>query len=241
MTPPACECELVVARYREDLAWLRRVPSAVRITVYDKSGEPSPHPALPNVGNESHSYLHHIVSHWDRLAGVTVFAQGRPFDHVPDFHRLLRRIARGDLVVPGFLWLGFVVDCDDREGTLLREWSKNREGRALPMDTVWPALWPGPVPDRFVFYPGGHFAATAGQIRRRPRDFYERALALITEIPDAGHCIERCWDRIFDADGVAPEHRAGPFPVYFRPIRRLGLTWESVPVPPHGDARTHPC
>ncbi|MFH0909189.1 MAG: hypothetical protein V1929_10535 [bacterium] len=28
--------ELVVARYAEDLSWLRRVPKAARVTVYDK-------------------------------------------------------------------------------------------------------------------------------------------------------------------------------------------------------------
>ena len=34
--------ELVVARYQEELNWLRRVPKTWRITVYDKSAAPEP-------------------------------------------------------------------------------------------------------------------------------------------------------------------------------------------------------
>ena len=29
--------------------------------------------ALPNVGNEGHSYLHHLVERYDSLAAVTLF------------------------------------------------------------------------------------------------------------------------------------------------------------------------
>ncbi len=56
--------ELVVARYAEDLAWLRNIPPQIRATVYDKNPNDS-HPGarqLPNVGREAHTYLHHICS-----------------------------------------------------------------------------------------------------------------------------------------------------------------------------------
>ena len=73
--------ELVVARYREELNWLRRVPKSVRVTIYDKSAAPQPGAiALPNVGREAHTYLHHIVSRYESLSEVTVFCQGKPFD-----------------------------------------------------------------------------------------------------------------------------------------------------------------
>ena len=99
-SPPSIA--LVVARWREDLAWLRRVPPAVALHVYDKGGDAAdllPPPlrrrvhleVLPNAGREAHTYLHHLAHRYDRLADLTVFAQGRPFDHVPDLHRLLRR------------------------------------------------------------------------------------------------------------------------------------------------------
>ena len=52
--------ELVVARYREDLSWLRNIPPQIRATVYDKSQDGSTPVApntqyLENVGREAHT------------------------------------------------------------------------------------------------------------------------------------------------------------------------------------------
>jgi len=81
-------CELVIARYNEDISWSRNFANCTLTTVYDK-GEPLPKrqlqeaagplarsTQLPNVGREAHTYLHHIVTHYDRLASTTIFFQG---------------------------------------------------------------------------------------------------------------------------------------------------------------------
>lgn len=224
------DLELVVARYDEDLKWLRRVSGSFRITIYDKGGDREGAIPLENVGDEAHTYLHHIVSRYDSLAKVTVFAQGRPFDHVPDLHRRLSRLAEGVESVDAFRWLGFVVDHDDPEGKrLFRSWSKNEDGRLLDLAGFCQALWGGVTPERFVFYPGAQFIVSAELIRRQPVSFYQRALALSATFPDAGHCLERTWDRVFDCDGLPESLRGLELPIYLRPIRRLGITWDSVP------------
>ena len=66
-----------MAHYDEDLTWTtpyRRVR-----TVYSKGprAEKLPFIQLPNVGREQHSYLEHIVRHYDDLAEHTVFMHGR--------------------------------------------------------------------------------------------------------------------------------------------------------------------
>ncbi|MDA0578415.1 MAG: DUF3431 domain-containing protein [Verrucomicrobia bacterium] len=226
----AADLELVVARYREDLAWLRRVPPAIRVTVYDKGGDLPDALPLPNVGHEAHTYLQHVVSRYDSLAPLTVFCQGRPFDHVPDMQRRLKRLATGEARVAGFHWFGFVIDWDDAQGAhLFQKWSKNRDGRGLALNAFWCRLWDTPPPARHVFVPGAHFAVTAEQIRRQPHAFFERALNISVQVPDAGHCFERTWDRVFGADGIPADLRARELPVYLRPIRRLGITWADVP------------
>ena len=79
--PPPCT-HVVVARYREDLRWLAPVARwATRVFVYDKGGgevreedrglyaRPNvTRVVLPNVGREAHTYLHHMVEHYDALA-----------------------------------------------------------------------------------------------------------------------------------------------------------------------------
>jgi hypothetical protein len=224
-----CRLELVVAHCREDLSWLRKVPAAFRVTVYSKGGDAVPAAPLPNVGREAHTYLHHIVDRYESLAARTVFAQGRPFDHVPELRRILRDMAGGRAQAEGFQWLGFVVDWDDRTGSrLFRTWSKNTDRRPLDMARFWRTLWDEPVPERFTFYPGAHFVVTAELVRRRARAFYERARTTAAALPDAAHCFERCWDRVFGVDGIPPALRHRPLPLYLRPVRRLGLTWQSV-------------
>lgn len=216
--------ELVVARHREDLRWLRRVPKTIRVTVYDKGEHADAKHPLPNIGREAHTYLHHIVSHYDDLAPVTVFAQGKPFDHVSNFHAVLRNVADGEtgLNTDGFRWLGHIVDWDDPAGSrLFQNWTKNPERTPLPLEEFSRALWNEPAPPRSVFYPGANFVASRELIHRRPRSFYERALGLSATPPDAAHCFERTWDRVFGTNGIPPELRGRELPIYLKPIRRL--------------------
>lgn len=223
--------ELVIARYQEDLQWIRRVPKRFRVTVYNKGGDTPVTPPrrnleiidLPAKGREEQAYLHHMVRRYDDPADITVFAQGKPFDHVPSFHKHLHQIAFQEVEVDGFLWLGFIIDEDDATGSLLfQRWGGNPAGESLPLDEFFQALWEEPAPDRVTFYPSAHFAVTAERLRSRPRPFYERARRISAGLPHAGHCFERVWDRMFSVDGIPETYRDAPKPVYLRNIRRLG-------------------
>jgi hypothetical protein len=152
-----------------------------------------------------------------------VFSQGRPFDHAADFHRVLRELAAGRRSLADFQWLGFIIDTDDARGRrLFARWSKNPEGRGLGLDQFCRRLLGEPAPALVRFFPGAQFALTAECARRRPLDFYRRALDLSVEFPDAAHCFERVWDRVFGVLGVDPALLQGRDTVYLKPIRRLG-------------------
>jgi len=91
---------LVIARYAEPLNWLLQAPDEIRIIVYNK-GEAITDPAVlyrverieprRNFGRESETYLHHIAKHRTdaERPGYTIFCQGNPFTHSPDFLKLL--------------------------------------------------------------------------------------------------------------------------------------------------------
>lgn len=221
--------ELVVARHRERLEWTRRVPRSLRVSVYDTGAGlvpvTLPHAAivpLPDVGREDHSYLTHLVQRYDTLAPLTVFCQGHPFDHAHDLHRVLRALDSGAVRVEAFHWLGFIIDSDDARGRrLFVPWSKNRDRRELELDRFHRELFGEAAPEWVRFYPGAQFAVTAACVRTRPRSFYERALALSESFPDAGHCFERLWDRIFGVTAVDPAVLGGEMCRYLKPIRRL--------------------
>lgn len=227
--------ELVVARYREDLRWLRRVPRSVRITVYNKGVEIDPGLAgilsegheisfhrLENEGREAHSYLTHLVRKYAEIAPVTVFCQGHPFDHAPDFHDRMRGMAEGGERPPPFLWYGFLEETDDRHGRrLFVPWSKNPERKELETGRLYEELFGGASPDFFHFRGGAQFAVTREAVHRRGPEFYQRALDLSVGIPLAAHSYERIWDRIF-GDPVIDPSSLGPEGVrYLKRIRRL--------------------
>lgn len=226
---------LVVARYREDVGWLRNVPKSLEIALYDKGEEPVPvgafasarHERLENVGREAHTYLHHILSRWDDLDELTVFVQGRPFDHCSDLHPILRAlVASPEGVVPesGFRWLGFLIDTDDPRGRRLYvPWSKNPERKELAVDEFWAALFATEVPEWFRFYGGGQFIVRRDLILQRGRAFWERAMAIAVDFPDAAHCFERTWDHVFSVQGVDPALLGGELCRVLKPVKRSAL------------------
>lgn len=62
---------IVVARYEEDISWIRGKCFVVQ------KGE-----HMPNVGLEPSSYFWYIVNHYNELSGTYLFMQGDPFDHI---------------------------------------------------------------------------------------------------------------------------------------------------------------
>lgn len=227
--------ELVVARCTEDLRWLRRVPRNVKVTVYNKGEDLDPERiallserrrisfhCLENVGREAHSYLTHLITRYEELPAVTVFCQGHPFDHAPDFHDRLQALVSGVEMVDRFRWYGFLDETDDPQGRrLFVPWSKNPERLELETGLIYRELFGEDSPEWFYFRGGAQFAVTGEGIRTRDRDFYQRALSLCLSIPLAPHSFERFWDRLF---GPPVINRAdlGPDGVrYLKRIRRL--------------------
>jgi hypothetical protein len=80
--------EVVVARFQENLDWVKKVKWPVR--VYNKGGPIElPCERLKNIGREAQTYLHHIIKEFDKLADYTVFLQGNPYRHTRDLDLML--------------------------------------------------------------------------------------------------------------------------------------------------------
>ncbi|GAB2605318.1 DUF3431 domain-containing protein [Spirosoma areae] len=217
--------ELVVAHYTENLNWLRNLPAGLAKTVYTKgadgSGEHSAIP-LPNAGREAHTYLYHLVNRYDFLAEWTVFCQGKPFDHAYDFKKTLREfVTLPDQISPtGFRWLGHLIDTDDNRGQrLFQPWSKNEDGRELDLSGFHRALFQNDGPETYTFVLGAQFAVHRDIIRSQPLSFYEQALIVSVVFPDAAHCFERSWDRVFGVVGIDNEWLAGRLTVQLKQMK----------------------
>lgn len=82
MTKPTIS--IIISRYNEDLKWTLEEPfNQFKYIVYNKGDNELFEKTavlqiinLPNVGRESHTYLHHIISNYDNLSDIVVFLPG---------------------------------------------------------------------------------------------------------------------------------------------------------------------
>ena len=67
------DVELVIARYNENLDWLKKIPKNIKITIYNKGKHDISYPikSIPNVGKESNTYLYHIIKNYNNLSKNT--------------------------------------------------------------------------------------------------------------------------------------------------------------------------
>ena len=106
---------VVLARYSEPLVWIKLIPDDFEVIIYNK-GDRIDSPGVlqrasqiidrPNEGRESETYLHHMLTDARDDDGFTVYAQGGPFEHSPDFISLLHTWKNWDDLQPmSWQWL----------------------------------------------------------------------------------------------------------------------------------------
>jgi len=186
--PSGIRKELVVCRYKEDVAWLDLVPAEFHVSLYDKSDEPYRvaravrRERLPNVGRESHSMLHHVARYYGGLAEWTYFAQGDALDHAPDFlGRLAVDYADVCTLTEGYSAThppaavrafdrvevvgGFRVRYGDALAQVLH-------GRPWFNPRAWERAFAGPMPSPLRFGYAAMYAVPRARILARPRTFW---------------------------------------------------------------------
>lgn len=223
--------DLVVACYRDSLEWVNPLlRPGVRAIVYDKGVEggfgvgrmagamgkdDTEGFCLPNVGLCDHSYLHHIVRHYDTLADWTVFSPDAPHDHLPEGVSMADALTPGDSLRVPRLWKGRDWGPDGRLcwqhwGSLPKRggtnWKEHYEsGKVTPAAlsfVEWMKLhvgfdpngidWPG-------YSPGGIYAVPRQAITYLPREFYVRLREQLSASvePEECHYMERAWVMVF--------------------------------------------
>lgn len=179
------ERQMVVARYKEETSWLDYF-SDWNPVVYDK-GNPGAKNPLPNIGREAHTYLHHILENYDRLAELTVFLQGNPFEHAPDLYETLYGL--DDNV--GFRDLSDAVLAETADGNPFQPGLKLARG--------YRELFEEDPPEFFLCRASACFAVHREVIQSRPRAFYERLMRSVLDNHRGAWWIERHWHRVFQS------------------------------------------
>lgn len=222
-TKPERHVQVVVARYAEDLSWLRQLPFT-DVVVYDKNdrgdeshGDPPAHAVvkrLPNVGRESHTYLHHILTNWDALADVTLFITGSTAELLPRWRKTEAVVLHASRTGSS----AFPVDFVAREPIQVASGEFRMDGYVSagasnayanpnaemmpcphrPFGAFYRASFSG-EPPVYEEMTQGVLAVSREHIRQHPRSRYERLIRYLDSHsnPEAVHYFERCWSAVF--------------------------------------------
>ncbi len=219
---------LIIAKYKEDIAWPSQV-SDYEVVVYSKQvDEPDTTLlTLPNIGRESHTYLHYIVSNYGDLPDLCVFAQANPFDHCPDFLTTIANL-RSPL---GYLALSQLEALYDSYGY------PQLGASPLSIDKLYfgeffEKILGQKAPMLFYARMNGLFAVDRETILKRPLAFYQRCLDSLQDITIQSeerwtdlnsvetHFFERLWYFIFTPDWDRPDETSN---VHGMPMERVKL------------------
>ena len=211
--------EFVIAHYNENIDWLAPIASHTHVYHKGKDSQPPPLPLnawdrLPNVGRESHTYLHHIINNYESLPEITVFLQGdgqelakdicfrNPLDYVYNIRKNIICKAKERLSHWGRI---------DHNGKWLQEFNSGELRRAnLTLGQFYKELFGFSHPSEYSFCPKGCFAATRDMIKQHPIDFYRKAISFVDnhQNPEEGHYFERLWPLIFAYESAKIQDRS---------------------------------
>jgi hypothetical protein len=178
--------DLVVARYQESVRWISAVPSQYNVFLYDK-GYGTTGIKLPNIGRESHTYLYHIVHRYNQLADYTVFSQGDPFFHLPDFMMTLEKLLYSK---PDWEAWGLELECD--------RWGGPHHKEKLPCQEIYSAITNKALPEKLKFNCGAQFIVSRKMILKIKKPQWEKALGLSKTMRLLPWAIERLWPYLLD-------------------------------------------
>lgn len=214
--------DIVIARYAEDMGWLSELDdlglSPTNIFLYNKGPPIHPDPRyttilLDNLGRESHTYLHHVIENYDRLADVTLFLPGSVWSRFDKWSVLC------DIAKALSVQAKSAIICHTRRDFIEKEYffslnnwvTTNAENRQLhtesqlvpskirPLGKWFEHHFPGEDFSTISFW--GVLAVSREDIRKRPVEFYKKLLEELNyKDPEVGHYIERSWKTVFSID-----------------------------------------
>lgn len=216
---PSPKIEIVVARYNENIEWLRDDPFNKYSTIIYNKGESDIQKfgkitkivQLNNVGRCDGSFLHHIVTNYDHLSTITLFFPGS-LNIAMKYKKAVQLVNEIELY-KDTVFIG--ARCSNVQenlyGFLLDEWAstdtdnykRNPESILTPANIRPFGKWYqnkfGNLKTTYVSY-AGILGIHKKDILKRPKSFYEKLLeeVNVSSNPEVGHYIERSWQAIFD-------------------------------------------
>jgi len=217
--------QIVVAHYNEDLSWLHAYAS--NTIVYSKGLPPTEGKflrveQLPNIGRESHSYLHHLFHSYDSLADITMFTQGDIYNVNTDFDphsnlpvyemvSMALKTPRGGITSFAAMSETF-IDWDGirwhhgPKAKWLKVWGTTLVRARLTPAEFWKYIHGEEHPRALHVHAHCLFAIRAETARRKPKEFWQKLLNYFENNgecnPEEGIYMDRFWFALFSESHI---------------------------------------
>ncbi len=176
---------IVVARYTEDLSWLKKVkPPSI---VYNK-GDDCVKDAIPleNKGREGDTFLTYILRHYNHLNELTFFIQGNPLEHYP---MMVEFLNAKEIKCPMYLPLGDI---------------HVNNGKGLPHDLGDLRVSDthirifGEDRDLYLFVAGAQYVVNRNYIKNKPYEWWLGLYDIYNNTEKNAWVFERLWPYIWE-------------------------------------------
>lgn len=210
--------ELVIARFHEDLSWIRELPDIFsKIVIYNK-GTPieieipkSEIHTLPNLGMNGYAYLYHVINNYNNLADVTIFTLGSAWSDSYKKRKLLETI-NSVIKLGTSIEVDLVTNYDvvsnehfffinSHQFTCNENFQINKDYNLLPCKDRPLGKWfckhfPNEILHGVSYK--SIFAASKVDILKRDVSFYKILFEETSyKSPEVEHYLERVWQHIF--------------------------------------------
>ena len=212
--------EIVVARYNENLEWLKHHPfSEYNVIIYNKGTNNDFYKPkklkyienLENVGKCDHTYLYHVIKNYNKLSDITIFLPGscNMKWKQKKAKKMISQINKNNQAV--ILYnenmenvldkiYNFYLDFNENAFEVNRIGNSNSDfepSKIRPFGKCYNYHF-SDINLKYVTY-GGIFSISKNDIQNNSQYFYQDFLNEISNSanPEVGHYIERSWYSIF--------------------------------------------
>lgn len=168
---------LTVAHYKEDLNWLSKINSDIKIYIYHKEDNQLNYDEkivvnenefiLRNVGREAHTYIKHIIDNYDDLYDLEFFTQGHP-EHASNWIDVINN----EDIIEYKQYSSYFMTFLSTNGEI----DENSDHRGKGTRKIWDNLFPYNPPSEVIVIPHAYIKVDRETIRMHSLDFYKKCL-----------------------------------------------------------------
>lgn len=229
-------CDMVIAIYKENLMWLKDYEKKEynfrNMFLYNKNSENNNKTSLelgcvmngkecvktnlPNVGRCDHTYLYHIITHYDNLADVTIFTKGSSdlYREKAKLNFITKKVFQTKNSVFSVDRLPLSVNITFKDFTLNTYKASHPSNNEKGIMSVFSKRMEPAKPRPFGAWYEKNFhginayhvsyaavmAVSRELIHKHPVEYYQTFLKQLDDgpNPEVGHYIERAWIALFN-------------------------------------------